>query len=217
MIRTAVPSLTARDQVRKHLRRGWCNEPTGRKMQLVSWMQPLANCSKSILVVLTWCLMSRSLWGLCSLSALLYSTVLFSTKSHSSEGSKRKLMMQSVSCSTVCHNLTNKRIGAQACSTQCHRGQKEGSQFGKFHSLLVRCSSVWKLIQTSFFQVAWQRWQKYICLPVGGHAGFSLTLSLPLCSSCCWLDKNSSRDGRQILWFFISFGKEYWSSCSSYL
>lgn len=42
-IRMAIPSLTARDQGRKHLRQWWCNEQSGRKTQLVSWMQPHAN------------------------------------------------------------------------------------------------------------------------------------------------------------------------------
>lgn len=41
------------------------------------------------------------------------------------------------------------------------------------HSLPARCYSVWKLIQTSSLQVSWQCRQKYICLAVGGHPGFS--------------------------------------------
>lgn len=61
-------------------------------------------------------------------------------------------------------------IRAQACSSDRHHGQKEPT---KFASLPARCYSVWKLIQTSSLQVSWQCRQKYICLAVGGHPGFS--------------------------------------------
>lgn len=90
------------------------------------------NVMFSCIVVHVW---SRALWS--------WNCALF--KSHSSDGSRRKQTEDSVSCRTVCH-IWN--VSAQACSTERYRGQKV--TMCQFHSLPVRCSSVWTLIPTSF-------------------------------------------------------------------
>lgn len=83
------------------------------------------------------------------------------------------------------------QLRAQARSSDCHPGQ-EWSQCAKFHNLPVRLCSVWKLIQTSSLQAAWQCHQMYICLTVGGQPGWSLSSCLSLFYfPFCRLDNSS--------------------------
>lgn len=104
----------------------------------------------------------------------------------------------------VCHIWTNGSIHSDW-------GQTERSQFAKFLSLPVRCSSMWNLIQTFFSS----------CLAVLTEVHLppsrrppSRSLFLPF--SRCWLDKHSSRVGRQILCFFICLRQKR-SSCLCYM
>lgn len=175
-LETAIPSLAARDQGRKHLRQGWCNEPAGRKMQPVCWTQPLADWETAVVnaAVLMWC------FNYFQSQVKIFLKFFFACYQHFSvPRSCSHLVTEQgkffcLSLSTVSYIWINRRQSTVLCR------QKEASQFAEFHNPPVRCYSVWKLIQTSSLQVAWQSWQKCICRTVGGHPGFPLTLSVLL-------------------------------------
>lgn len=77
VIRTAIPCSTPRDQGCKHLRQDRCNEPTGGKLQLLSWGQPPAYDHWSLDMILNRIVFSYKPEVLCALSVLFCQTVSF--------------------------------------------------------------------------------------------------------------------------------------------
>lgn len=158
------------------------------------------HCSFSISLFAFFSIFGEALSEVCALYQHFSAPLSFSHldtdhgKSHSSDGSKRELMVKK--CCTLYHIWTNLRAyrPAPLPATVDRRKGHNLTNSTVFQRDVAQCESSFR---PSFF--AWQRCQNYICLPAGGHPGFSLTLRLPFCSSRCWLDKNSSRVGRKIL------------------
>lgn len=116
-----------------------------KKMQL-AWN--LLQSAKVNIVVAVWCLKALFQF-LLELAVFLH---MFRWKS------RREVVTDIVPCFVICPTLS--------WFTHCHRRKGHNlATICQLHSWLVRCNAVWKLIH--FYQVSWQCWQKYICLPVG--------------------------------------------------